>query len=150
MYFSVITYNQVVIFIANYIFWAFCTLSIFSCNFLPSSCFNWYSNVTEPQFSYIDYIPCSRRSRYGSIQNSCLKREYKWPREELPISERQFCMNWPIIICFTCVLIQIILTGIWFLKIKLRPILSKIVCIFSHIKSDYSHLHTTWVEVYIS
>jgi hypothetical protein len=31
---------------------------------------------------------------------------------------------------FTCVLIQIILTGIWFLKIKLRPILSKIVCIF--------------------
>ena len=39
-------------------------------------------------------------------------------------------MNWSIRICFTCVLIQIILTGIWFLKIKLRPILSKIVCMF--------------------
>jgi hypothetical protein len=37
---------------------------------------------------------------------------------------------WSIRICFTCVLFQIILTGIWFLKIKLRPILSKIICIF--------------------
>jgi hypothetical protein len=37
--------------------------------------------------------------RYGSIQNSCLKIEYKWPLDELAISPRHRCTNWSHSIC---------------------------------------------------